>query len=74
MTTAVKGMVFEDIVSDVKPMKHWQCMACYPKGHSKPKALCGVFLLGVDPDPEADMCDDCEELHIPHFSEHLVDW
>jgi hypothetical protein len=74
MTTEVEAEAFEDIVSGVLPESHYQCFLCYPEDHPEPKAICGVRLLGVDPEPGAEMCGECDETVRLHMAEHHLRW
>ncbi|MFE6222980.1 hypothetical protein [Streptomyces sp. NPDC057854] len=68
--TVTAAAAFADIVADVVPDAHWQCYRCYPEGSSKPRAICGVPLMGVDPEPDAGMCSDCDHAWPDHFAGH----
>ena len=59
-----------DAFTDITPVAHWQCRLCYPAGTAKPRAVCGVLLLGLDPLPDSDRCDDCDREWPEHIAGH----
>ncbi|GGR51751.1 hypothetical protein [Streptomyces roseolus] len=71
--TDTATVAFTDIVADVIPDAHWKCCRCYPEGSTRPRAICGVPLMGVDPEPGAGMCGDCDRTWEAHFAGHWME-
>ncbi|GHG10188.1 hypothetical protein [Streptomyces hydrogenans] len=69
--TATATATFTDLVADIVPMHHWQCLACFPEGEPDPEAVCGVILLDLPVQEGSELCDDCQHLWPEHFAEHI---